>query len=535
MSPIKSRLTRCMLLSLAVAFFTGCAQEEWRWDWWNKDNEKKQTKPVAASRKPVERAQPAGESPPAETRTASADEPKSADPKADDVERRIRDYTESMDAQDKDPVAYNDFNSKIERQNDPNRHRRISRTAKRASAEPEPSGHGAARVAHPAPRESTPDREADRSVNMNPLPVEPEPMRNSETPAARPATIAERPDSPATESDEPRAEMFTGDTTADNTKPDAGPVETADTAGPDASKSPDTPATNNKDKSEKPAETKPADKPEPPRLKEVRVAAGPQTEPAESAAESAEMPKPNAPQTRTVTVDTFKQKLEEQKKTVADNPNNIAEQLRLRMMYLINNQDDKALALDEGMDVETHAIIQAQIRAMMASREADGRDPATFANNLLESVENLRGLVRAKADLSVPKVILCKSTEGFGVYEPYQPAEFPAGMRQEVLIYVEVDNFSSEVTPNGFFRTLLTLRPSLLNKRTGEEIWSTTYENIEDLSRRRRRDFFLTVSQTIPASLAPGEYVLKVEVEDVLVGKINSNIAEFKMTASAGG
>ena len=33
----------------------------------------------------------------------------------------------------------------------------------------------------------------------------------------------------------------------------------------------------------------------------------------------------------------------------------------------------------------------------------------------------------------------------------------------------------------------------------------------------------------IPKSLPPGGYILKVEVEDVLAGKINSAVAKFKL------
>jgi hypothetical protein len=79
------------------------------------------------------------------------------------------------------------------------------------------------------------------------------------------------------------------------------------------------------------------------------------------------------------------------------------------------------------------------------------------------------------------------------------------------------------------YRTLLSVRQSLLTK-SGEELWSTHDANIEDIARQRRRDFFLTLGPwSIPKTLGPGSYILKVEVEDVLAGKINSGVAKFKM------
>jgi len=77
---------------------------------------------------------------------------------------------------------------------------------------------------------------------------------------------------------------------------------------------------------------------------------------------------------------------------------------------------------------------------------------------------------------------------------------------------------------------LLNMRQSLLTK-DGKELWNTKEENIEDLSRQRRRDFFLTAMHIIPKTLDPGEYVYKVEIEDVLAGKINSNSVTFKLTS----
>jgi len=228
-------------------------------------------------------------------------------------------------------------------------------------------------------------------------------------------------------------------------------------------------------------------------------------------------------------VDTFKKKLKEQEALVAKNPDDVEQQFNLRMMYLVDGQDDKALAPSSSMNAETQEILLGQLRTLMAARSSNSRDPAVWANKQLDAIEKLRGLLRAKADLVVPKVELCKSIVGFGLYEPIEPAAFKAGAKNRVLLYIEVDNFKCEKTKTGLFRTLLSVRKSLMNK-SGEELWSTKDDNIEDLARQERRDFYLTIGPlAIPKSLGPGEYVFKVEVEDVLGGKINSNVVRFKM------
>lgn len=228
-------------------------------------------------------------------------------------------------------------------------------------------------------------------------------------------------------------------------------------------------------------------------------------------------------------VDTFQRKLMEQEAVVSRSPDNVEEQFKLRMMYLVNGQDDKALAPSSSMNADAQEILLGQIRTMIAARTSDARDPAIWANQQLDALERLRGLLRAKADLRVPNVQLCRSIEGFGRYEPIVPAAFKAGGKNRVLLYIEVDNFHCDQTPSGLYRTLLSVRESLLNKG-GEELWSAKDDNIEDLARQKRRDFYLTIGPlAIPKSLGPGEYVFKVEVEDVLGGKMNSNIVRFKM------
>jgi hypothetical protein len=229
--------------------------------------------------------------------------------------------------------------------------------------------------------------------------------------------------------------------------------------------------------------------------------------------------------------DAFQKRLQLQEHVVAEKPDDVEEQFKLRMMYLVDRQNEKALAPSPGLDAETQEIMLGQIRAVQAAGLPNSPDPAIWANRQLEALEKLRGLLRSKADLLVPKVELCRAIEGYGRYEPFDPPEFKAGGKNRLLLYIEVDNFKSEKTASGMFRTLLSVRESLMNKN-GEELWSAKDDNIEDLARGRRRDFYLTIGPlAIPKSLGPGEYVFKVEVEDVLGGKINSNVVRFKMVS----
>jgi hypothetical protein len=511
--------TRSLLWVTAVigAFaVAACSQEGWKMDWWNQDKQPQtKSKPVTkAQQRPAtesKTAQPQTAQAPSTVKPATPEEPE--DPQSREVQAKVDRYVQAMGSSPDGSRGVNDFNSKIERQQDPNRKNRVRQVAEQSREGAEP-GAGERPGASRPPVDSTPKtpvaeqpRETPKTAapanesprNAGPVFGESEPAARADAKDGLPKSERLAVKGAPAEGETGRIEANPGDTKASEERP----TKTADSSDPSA---------------------------RPPVLAEITVT--PSAEPAveaPKAAEETQRATPNvAAQPSAEPADTFQKRLAEQEARVGKDVNDLAEQYRLRMMYLIEGQDEKALAPAEGMDAESQQILQSQVRALIAARSSSGRDPAGRAMELLTPVEELRTQLRARADLQVPKVLLCTKIEAFGMYEPIEPSQFAAGKKNPVLVYIEVDNFKSEKTSSGLFRTLLTVRPSLLNK-TGEELWSNSYDNIEDLSRQRRHDFFLTVNEVLPASLTPGEYTLKIEVEDVLAGKINSNTAKFKI------
>ncbi len=499
-------MTACALIG------AGCNNMQ-EWDWFGLKKPADSGRPATSARKPANQPVAAGAEPVKQD----------GDPQSKELDERVERYVRSMNA-DYDPAyQQNDFSSKIRRQNDPERSDRIRRTAARSRSEYPPlepefaaddTGHGATPASadrptgsaiDPPPSEPAPDLVAIKHEAQPVDPIRSEPAANNRDPQSQ----ANQPANP-------------------ESTPIDGDIESAGHVVPEA---------NTKTAPEPTYGATTAAEPDvkPPVLEEMKIDPAPEPKSAEPKQEVAENPGETRTAANTPTIeppppiDTFKSRLEDQQALVAKDPNNLEEQLRLRMMYLIAGQDDKALASSDGINADVQEIMRGQIRTLMGARSTSLRDPAAWANQQLDAIEDLRSLVRAKADLIVPKVELCTAIEGFGRYEPIQPAEFVAGAKNRVLIYIEVDNFQTEKTASGLHRTLLSVRQSLLNT-AGEELWSARDENIEDLARQMRRDFYLTIGPlSIPKTLGPGSYLLKVEVEDVLAGKLNSNVANFKM------
>lgn len=540
--PSVSRPSACAAALILATFSYGCSEQ--KWDWFGlKKTESKETKPAAMA-KP---AQP----------EKTAAKPESADPddpNAKEVDKRVEEYVKSMNNRYDPGYVQNDFTTKIERQNDPDRANRIRKTAARSRSdsgqyEPEWAPDSGENPGSPAGTDApskTGSDDAPQIANLNdsstetadnksaigatpekktsgqmpptakrtqPKPLEPDPIENkdaSQEPVTQsPAVATNRPPASVDKPEEstPAQQTETAETASANEKPVAKPPVLADISVSAA------PKTTANSRPQTISEDTTAEDPIPARSEPVVT-------------NSPVMP---APSTAAPIADAIKAKIAEQERLVARDPNNLEEQFRLRMMYLVDGQDDKALAPTDGVNEDIQEIMRGQIQAMMSARSTSERDPATWANRQLDAIETLRQLVRQKADLRVPKVELCSAIDGFGRYEPISPPDFRVSARNLVLLYIEVDNFQSEKTPSGMYRTLLSVRQSLLST-TGEELWTQRDENIEDLARQQRSDFYLTIGPlAIPKTLGAGEYVMKVEVEDVIAGKMNSNVARFKM------
>lgn len=502
------------MLTLVIAGCSDASKNRWN-NFWGLD-QPEERQPVAKSRRDRNaKARP--------KKVARSDSPKSAktpgeDSQSAEVERKVDDYVAAMPPREGRSYADDDLTSKIERQQDPNRRRRIKNAAATRSPSAQSGGDAVALRGSEQTGAATP---GSRS-------------QTGRSPVRQMASIEKPPPIPA-ESRRSLPRSVGSDREPTGSTPGVGD-QPRDGAGdlPGSPELEDRGATNvgdgdlgRRSGSEGRSTDPVADAPV---LKKVSVTAAPEPAITKKPTRASTRLETNKPAIQVVQpMNSFAIDLAKQAELVREDPNNIEEQYRLRMMYLIGGEDEKALEPVAGINVDIQEIIQAQIRALISARSSSGRDPATWANRQLSSIEDLRRRMRARADLLIPKVVLCTAIEGFGRYDPIEPAEFPAGRKNLVLIYIEVDNFTSTKTSSGMYRTLLSVRQHLLT-RDGQEMWSKRDENIEDLARQQRRDFYLTIGPiAIPKALAPGEYSLKVEVEDMLAGKLNSSVAKFKI------
>lgn len=213
---------------------------------------------------------------------------------------------------------------------------------------------------------------------------------------------------------------------------------------------------------------------------------------------------------------------------VAKHPEQLDDQLRLRLLYLATGQDEKAVApLNIGDPVRAEFVI-ALLKTLRNSKKMIV-DPASKDPSALAAVDELRRLLGQQLPVSIPRIALVTRINSFGDYHALNPPKFPAGKPVQVFLYTEVNNFRSEPTDDGKLQTILSQKVEIFDS-SGKIVWQRSEPNIVDRVVTARRDFFIPFPINLPDDLPAGEYILKVTIED----KLGATADQQKLTFTVG-
>lgn len=205
-------------------------------------------------------------------------------------------------------------------------------------------------------------------------------------------------------------------------------------------------------------------------------------------------------------------------------PLSSADQLRLRLLYLAAGKpDDAAKAMSAPPDGGTEfwrkelsalaTLLDDQTIADSARRsEVAGQQFHAAAAALAEN-----------APLRLKNLAFCTEVNSFGIYKTFPVSKFKPG--QEALLYAEVENYTSVESERGF-HTALYGSFQILDK-SGTRIADQNFTPTEEYCRNQRRDFFVRYYMNIPKTLAPGEYTLRLTIEDTLAKKAGQADLQF--------
>lgn len=224
--------------------------------------------------------------------------------------------------------------------------------------------------------------------------------------------------------------------------------------------------------------------------------------------------------------------LEGRKATGSADEEELTRLARLKMLYLALGRRDAALRPSNAISPEQHDVISRMLYGwdvwLDAKRTPDGSVRAAEAKKALEEAA---ARLAESAPLVVRNLAFCTEILSYGCYKPFKSTEFAPD--QEVLLYVEVENFTSEPTPRGY-HTALRSSYRIFDPR-GQQVAEHDFTTTEEYCQNQRRDFFIGYHLRIPKRIYPGKYTLQLTVEDLKSRKAGQSQIDFSVKELSSG
>ena len=208
---------------------------------------------------------------------------------------------------------------------------------------------------------------------------------------------------------------------------------------------------------------------------------------------------------------------------------NLKKQFHLRVLSIIRDRPEDALAPITGIDDSENEFLQNLLMAQVNYFDVQSiPEPRQRATATIEQLDAAIRNLQSRARLKLQHLALCRRIQGFGDYEPFEKNEFSPG--QGVLLYVEIENFTSQPIGGGRQKTLLKSMITIQSTSDGAKVvQQIPVGPTPDICRTTRRDYFHNYEFSFPRDLQLGNYELVLTVTDLLGNKVSSETLRFKL------
>lgn len=258
--------------------------------------------------------------------------------------------------------------------------------------------------------------------------------------------------------------------------------------------------------------------------REAQPDEAPRRDPVEQDKAPASEPRPE-PRTYRQLLDEAMQAIE--RDTTLDEPRK--REVSLRLLQLAAQRGDEAVRPIDKLGDSEREFWKQTLHGLHVLLDGDGVPVASRRSTL--ALRSLRQAVDQLANdsvLDVRNLTFCREVQSFGRFSEFAKPEFLAD--QEVLLYVEVDNFACQ-TVDGGFETELRGSYEIFD-RAGQRVASQDLPADKQRCRNRRRDYFIAYRAYMPKRIAPGAYTLQITIEDQKGHKFGQSSTEFVVKAN---
>ena len=218
----------------------------------------------------------------------------------------------------------------------------------------------------------------------------------------------------------------------------------------------------------------------------------------------------------------------------------------LALLHVVAQEHEKAVETLQDFPSEQELEFWRQLVLAMGIL-LDSDDLPRFKYRVESASEYLRKGQQALTMLGpliVKNLAFCTEVAGFGDYTPFDTYVFRPG--QQVLLYVEVENFTVEQVDAGagssgsaiqalggkarmpMYETELQGRYEILDSEQ-QTVTSRSLPLDRNRCRNRRSDYFIPYLLRMPKDIRPGSYSLELILEDKKGKKFGSGVIEFRI------
>jgi hypothetical protein len=186
---------------------------------------------------------------------------------------------------------------------------------------------------------------------------------------------------------------------------------------------------------------------------------------------------------------------------------------QLRLAYVTAGRLDDAVATVDSLDAaqrEAYKNLMFGLGVWLSPDEA--RRASLRTAKVLHSLRDATNDLAASSKLELRNLVFCERVDYFGWYTEFPRKEFRP--KQEVILYVEVQNFAADHKGQAGYETELQGSYEILDA-SGQIIASRQLPLDKEICRNYRRDYFLAYRIYMPDSIQPGNYRLELTVEDL--------------------
>ena len=218
-------------------------------------------------------------------------------------------------------------------------------------------------------------------------------------------------------------------------------------------------------------------------------------------------------------------------KSLKDNPSlqeniRISQEMTLRMLYIANRQLEEAMRPIEGLTEPERDYIQHQVQALY---QASNPDPIPVKSQQWSLVMNSQraatNQLAAVSKLDVKSVAFCTDVQGYGVVTKFPSNIFKPD--QDLLLYCELDNVAADEVKDGF-ETQLQGSYEIIDP-SGRRIADQLLPMEKEICKNHRRDYFIVYRIYTPMQIGPGNYQLRLTVEDMKAKKFGQTTLDFQI------